>query len=76
MHLFCWIIINQDSPNLGCVGKDGLDHGVKYLKKGLSRHLPQMVWALKTSKRYFFPVTANCFAASLAFVAVVKVKPR
>ena len=37
---------------------------------------PNWVWALRSSNRDFFPLTANYFAASLAFMAVVKVKPR
>ena len=76
MHLFCMIIVNQDSQHLGCVEKDGLDHGVKYLRRGLSRHLAQLVAGSRDVKEGFFPLTANCIAASLAFMVVVKVKPR
>ena len=45
--------------------------------KNVCLHIcPNWVWALRSSNRDFFSLTANCFAASLAFMAVVKVKPR
>ncbi len=49
---------------------------VKYFEKCLSRYLPQLNVGCQQFEYRLLCLIANCFAASLAFMAVVKVKPR
>ena len=76
MHLFCWIIVYQEFPHLAEYERTGWITASNMLKNVCLHICPNWVWGLRSSNGDFFPITASCFAASSAFMAVVKVKPR